>query len=122
MQITNPTPKSLTPLDYAPREIWYEIASYMDHRTGQGMLLASKVFKQIAEKGLNPTTNNHEWIRKASELGHLRVVQFLLNRKEVDPSVNDNLAIRRASRNGHVEVVKELLKDPRVKLPVTNAI
>ena len=52
---------------------------------------------------------------KASENGHLPVVERLLLDPRVDPADKNNYAIRLASGNGYLPVVERLLLDPRVR-------
>jgi hypothetical protein len=66
-------------------------------------------------------------ITRASEKGHIGVIEILLQDSRVDPSADNNygnielyshlrifIAIRMASEFGHIEVVKSLLQDSRV--------
>ena len=89
--------------------------------------IKSKVdLKQAAKEGdlnlvnilinanFDPSADDNYAIRKASEKGHLNVVNRLLEDDRVDPSARDNYAIRTASGNGHLNVVNRLLKDDRV--------
>ena len=70
--------------------------------------------KRLLDSGVDPSVNNNEAIRKASENGHTEVVKVLLADNRVDPSVRDNEAIREASYKDHSEIVKVLLADDRV--------
>jgi hypothetical protein len=68
---------------------------------------------------IDPTFNNNEAIRVASDKGHITVVNRLFqedrSKKRVDPSANNNYAIMMASENGHVAVVDRLLQEDRSK-------
>lgn len=63
---------------------------------------------------VDPATQNNQAILRASENGHVEVVQLLLNDSRVDPSDNRNIAICMACKHGHANVVKLLLCDERV--------
>ena len=56
----------------------------------------------------------------ASDNGHVKVVELLLNDPRVDPSNYNNTAIRWASFEGRVKVVELLLNDPRVDPSANN--
>ena len=57
--------------------------------------------------------DNNYPIRKASELGCIQIVQYLLS-NGADPTVDHNICLRSAVYNGHEQVVKVLLHDDRV--------
>ena len=64
---------------------------------------------------VNPSADdNYATRRRASEHGHLAVVDRLLRERGVDPSADDNIAIQYASQYGHVAIVERLLLGPRV--------
>jgi hypothetical protein len=63
---------------------------------------------------VDPAAANNHTLCKASERGHLWLVERLLLRARVHPAAFDNDAIRRASRRGHLFVVHRLLQDSRV--------
>ena len=57
----------------------------------------------------------HLWaLFKASEYGHLAIVNLLLHDDRVDPSAWEQCFIGLASQHGHVDVVDRLLRDARV--------
>jgi len=68
---------------------------------------------------VDPSANYNYAIRKASENGHLDIVNMLLAEQRVDPSAYDNYAICAASHHGHLLVVRVLLADSRVD-PISN--
>ncbi len=53
-------------------------------------------------------------IRKASQSGHLRIVEKLLEDARVNLADQNNTAIRWASRNGYFKVVERILQDSRI--------
>jgi hypothetical protein len=65
---------------------------------------------------IDPSLYDNWLIRRASELGDIKTVNYLLNDSRVDPSAVNNNAVRMASKNGHNEVVERLLLDDRVEL------
>jgi len=74
---------------------------------------------------IDPSADDHNSIKLASQEGYLDVVKVLLadtrlSPDKPDPSADDNYAIRWASQNGHVEVVKVLLADSRVDPSANN--
>ncbi len=62
----------------------------------------------------NPSVEDNEAIRLASEYGHLDMVVELLKDPRVDPGDKNNYAITWAIQNDHIEVARLLLKDSRV--------
>ena len=60
------------------------------------------------------STNDNFLIRWASEQGHDKIVEILLNDPRINPSAHYNYAIRHASNNGHDKVVEMLSRDSRV--------
>ena len=62
----------------------------------------------------DPSADDDDAIRWASEFGHTDVVKLLLGDDRVDPSADNDEAILLASYNGHLDVVKLLLQDPDV--------
>ena len=65
----------------------------------------------LSTNEIDPSDNDNEAIRLASEHGHIAVVDRLLQDDRVDPSADNNYAIRMASENGHIAVVDSLLQD-----------
>jgi ankyrin repeat protein len=61
----------------------------------------------LLEHGADSIAKNHA-LQSASRWGHLEVVSFL-KEKGADPTADDNKAIRWASEGGHLEVVSLLL-------------
>lgn len=58
----------------------------------------------------------------AAELGHVAVVNCILEQYRIDPSVDDNSAILVAAEHGHVDVVERLLRDARVDASDTTTL
>ena len=78
------------------------------------VLLAWKGEGDLEGYKVDPTDVRNYAVRKASENGHLAVVEVLLawkglKGKRVDPTAEDNEAVLLASREGHSAVVKVLL-------------
>jgi len=67
----------------------------------------------LSDSRVDPSDNNNEAIKYASENGHSEVVELLLSNSRVDPSDVNNEAIRLTSGNGYLKVVKLLLSDSR---------
>ena len=69
----------------------------------------------IKNTEIDVSADNNNAIRWTSQLGHVAVVDRLLqeDRSRVDPSVDNNFAIQWASRNGHIAVVDRLLQEPK---------
>ena len=65
---------------------------------------------------IDPSLYDNWLIRRASETGDIKTVNYLLNDSRVDPSDLNNEAVRMASKNGHSDVVERLLLDSRVEL------
>ena len=65
-------------------------------------------FKNLINRGIDPTTEDNFVIQWTFELGHLEIVSLLL-KHGADPTAKDNYAIRRASRQGYLEIVQLLL-------------
>ena len=63
---------------------------------------------------VDPSEKNNKALEKASEYGHLQIIERLLQDSRVDPNDNNNDAIIKASRGGHLAVVERLLNDSRV--------
>lgn len=125
-------------------DLWKQIISLLDHRTGRGLLCASKKFQVLCENHLCAHANDNEWIKRALKIGNIRIVEIIFKRNEInyasgnyfalkwacfigndeliqrllkqgaDPTVEDNIAIKIASRMGNIKVVKQLLLDSRV--------
>jgi ankyrin repeat protein len=77
----------------------------------------TSIVKMLLRVGVDPSTFNNGAIQAACELGHIKVVEALLQDNRVDPTANNNWAIRISSEYGHKEVVKLLLQDGRVEPP-----
>jgi ankyrin repeat protein len=65
-------------------------------------------FKNLINRGIDPTTEDNFVIRWASRRGNLEIVSFLLEHGA--DSIAKNYAIRIASYRGHLEVVSFLLE------------
>jgi ankyrin repeat protein len=70
--------------------------------------------RRLLNYGADPSVNNNQAIRIASEIGNAEIVDILLQDYRTDPGAEDNQAICDASYAGHIEVVELLLSDPRV--------
>ena len=70
--------------------------------------------KQALENNIDPSICNNMAIQRASEYGHVEIVELLLNDERVDPSDWNNFAIKWVSGKNRKEIIKLLLKDPRV--------
>lgn len=70
-------------------------------------------------RGHDPSINNNSAIIKAAELGHIDVVETLLNHPRVNPADQNNAALRKAFRNHKLSTVKVLLNHPKVN-PAVN--
>lgn len=78
------------------------------------MLVVVVTLILLADRRVNPADHNNEAIIRASEYGHVDVVQLLLLDSRVNPAAENNAAILRASGYGRVKVVEALLTDKRV--------
>jgi ankyrin repeat protein len=61
----------------------------------------------------DPTDNDNELIREASEEGDVESLRLLLQDGRADPTANDNFPIGVAISEGHTEIVRLLLEDGR---------
>ncbi len=64
---------------------------------------------------VDPSNNSNQFLRLASDYGHVEVIKLLLSDERVDPTYLENGAIRIASDRFRMKVVKLLLSDRRVK-------
>ncbi|KAJ3317384.1 hypothetical protein HDV06_001674 [Boothiomyces sp. JEL0866] len=60
---------------------------------------------------LDPSCQNNFAIIRASQNGHFKIVELLLNDKRVDPSAENNMAIRQCARRGYLDIIKLLSND-----------
>jgi len=73
-----------------------------------------QIVELLLTLGADPRYKENKAIRRASEYGHLDILNRLLQDERVNPSDDNNYAIRRASSNGYLAVVERLLQDERV--------
>lgn len=64
----------------------------------------------VEEKGINPHQADEWALRRAAELGHLPIVQYLVERGS-DLHILDDAALRRAAATGQLPVVDYLLQE-----------
>lgn len=66
----------------------------------------------LAEEGFEAAANRNEALRVAAEIGHLEIVERLLQIPAVvdQATVYENCALRQAAENGHLAVVERLLQ------------
>lgn len=74
----------------------------------------AEIVDELIKRGFDPFVLRNYAIGLASENGHIKVVERLLQDERVNPADNRNEAIELASKNGHIEVVERLLQDERV--------
>ncbi|PRP78365.1 gamma-glutamyl phosphate reductase [Planoprotostelium fungivorum] len=68
----------------------------------------------LARTELDPSLEDNQPIKSASQSGLTEAVRLLLSHPRVDPSAEDNYAIKWAAEGGFAEIVQLLLRDPRV--------
>lgn len=76
--------------------------------------------KELLENGADPTVENNGAIRYASENGHVKILDLLLQDGRADPTANDNYPIRMAVWYGYSEIVEMLLHDGRADPTIRN--
>jgi ankyrin repeat protein len=70
---------------------------------------------QVMLEVFDPSYNDNEAIRVASELGRTKIVRVLLKDPRVDPTAEDNEAVKEAYKNKDTILTQLLLDDNRVK-------
>jgi hypothetical protein len=68
----------------------------------------------LGDPRVDPSASNDHAIGIASENGHLKVVNRLLEDPRVDPTSDNNYAMMWSTKHGHTDVANRLLEDPRV--------
>ena len=85
--------------------------AFCDH-AAHGRLADVQRMLESGKLPVNESLNDALW--RASENGHVDVVDYLLRHAIFDPSADNNYAIRLAAERGHLAVVERLLQDKRV--------
>lgn len=73
-----------------------------------------KVFCELLNRGVDPSTHNNEAIVSACAQGLDKFVGVLLERSQVNPSARSNLPLLLAIQSQKVGLVRQLLNDSRV--------
>jgi hypothetical protein len=89
----------------------FDLKTFCDH-AAHGRLADVQRMLESGELPVNGKLNVA--LLRATENGHVDVVDYLLRHAMFDPSANDNGAVRWAAARGHLAIVERLLEDDRV--------
>jgi ankyrin repeat protein len=92
----------------------YENRSLLTVSASEGRLDMVDFLLKDPQDRFHPAFDNHQAIIESSRIGNYKVVERLLQDKNVDPTFTFNKAIKKSAEFGHKNIFELLLKDKRV--------